>query len=152
MIALVLQILTFITHKMKFSVTDFLSKCEPVADNCEFINFYQRNLYRIMFLSAGGGEIIPLLFKLPQFFTSEIVQEHILQNNTIKCVCIIVNINIRYMRRICAIWYHLSNLKNVKNTHEGTLNPATGQKITLLHGCFPGFLSCTNGTKSCNAS
>ena len=78
-----------------------------------------------MFLSAGGGEIIPLLFKLPQFFTSEIVQEHILQNNTIKCVCIIVNINIRYMRHICAIWYHLSNLKNVKNTHEGTLKPAT---------------------------
>ena len=35
-----------------------------------------------------------------------------------------------------AIWYHLYNLKNVKNTHGGVL---------LL-------VNCTNGTKSRNAS
>ena len=40
----------------------------------------------------------------------------------------------------CAIWYHLYNLKNVKNMH--------GVLLTLLHGCFPRFLNCTNGTKS----
>ena len=29
---------------------------------------------------------------------------------------------------------------------------ATLLKLTLLHGCFPRFLNCTNGTKSRNAS
>ena len=36
----------------------------------------------------------------------------------------------------CAIWNHLYNLRNAKNTP----------------GCFSRFLSCTNGTKSHNAS
>ena len=40
-----------------------------------------------------------------------------------------------------AIWYHLYNLKNVKNTHGGVL---------IL--CFSRFLICKNGTKSRNAS
>ena len=55
---------------------------------------------------------------------------------------------------LCAIWYHLCDLKNVKNTHEGViplescrLKLATSLKITLLHGCFLHFLNCTNGTK-----
>ena len=52
----------------------------------------------------------------------------------------------------CAIWYHLYNVKNLKNTHEGVLQPATLLKLTLLHGCFSRFLNCTNGTKSRNAS
>ena len=62
----------------------------------------------------------------------------------------------------CAIWYHQYNLKNVKNTHGGVLilvklqacrlKHATLLKLTLLHGCFLGFLNCTNGTKSRNAS
>ena len=40
---------------------------------------------------------------------------------------------------LCAIWYHLYNLKNVKNTHRGVLllvNFAALLKVTLLHGCF----------------
>ena len=42
---------------------------------------------------------------------------------------------------LCAIWQHLYNLKNVKNTHGGVLllvkfQPATLLKVTLLHGCF----------------
>ena len=59
----------------------------------------------------------------------------------------------------CATWYHLYNLKNVKNTHGGMLllvklqaKPATLLKVTLLHGCFSRFLNCTNGTKSCKVS
>ena len=56
----------------------------------------------------------------------------------------------------CAIWYHLYNLKNLKNTHGGVLIlvklPATLLKSTLLHGCFSRFLNCTNGTKSRSAS
>ena len=55
----------------------------------------------------------------------------------------------------CAIWYHLYNLKNVKNTHGGVLllaKPATLLKVTLLHGCFLRFLNCTIGTKLRNAS
>ena len=53
----------------------------------------------------------------------------------------------------CAIWYHLYNLKNFKNTHVGVLlQPTTLLKVTLFHGCFSRFLNCTNGTKSGNAS
>ena len=39
---------------------------------------------------------------------------------------------------LCAIWYHLYNLKNVKisNREVLLLVPATLQKVTLLHGCF----------------
>ena len=51
----------------------------------------------------------------------------------------------------CAIWYHLYNLKNVKNTHEGVLT-ATLLKLTLLHACLSHFLNCTNDAKSRNAS
>ena len=49
----------------------------------------------------------------------------------------------------CAIWYHLYNLKNVKNTHGRVLMLVL--KLTLLHGCFSHFLNCAKGTKSCNA-
>ena len=57
----------------------------------------------------------------------------------------------------CAIWYHLYNLKNVKNTHGGVLilwlqaKPVTLLKLTPLYGCFSGFLNCINGTKSRHA-
>ena len=44
----------------------------------------------------------------------------------------------------CAIWYHLYNLKKVKNSHVGVLllvklqalKPETLLKVTLLHECF----------------
>ena len=41
----------------------------------------------------------------------------------------------------CAIWHHLNNFKNMKNTHG----------VTPLHGCFSRFLNCTNDNKSRNA-
>ena len=50
----------------------------------------------------------------------------------------------------CAIWYHLYNLNNVKNTHGGVLILIL--KLTLFHGCFSRFLNRTNRTKSRNAS
>ena len=61
---------------------------------------------------------------------------------------------------LCAIRYHLYNLKNVKNAHGGVLlsakcrlmKPASLLKVTLLHECFSRFLNCTNGNKSWNAS
>ena len=37
---------------------------------------------------------------------------------------------------LCAIWYHMYNLKNVKNTHGGVLL----LKVTLLNGRFSRFL------------
>ena len=41
----------------------------------------------------------------------------------------------------CRIWYHMYNLKNVKNTHGAVLlQPATLLKVTLFHGCFSRFL------------
>ena len=51
---------------------------------------------------------------------------------------------------LCAIWYHLYNLKNVKKqSWRGfTLVPPTLLKVILFHGCFSRFLNCTNGTKS----
>ena len=46
-----------------------------------------------------------------------------------------------YLMR-CAIWYHLSNFKNVNNTHEGVLILVKLQaevcnftKVTLFHLC-----------------
>ena len=46
----------------------------------------------------------------------------------------------------CAIWYHLHNLKNMKNTHGEVLilvklqaKPATLLKLALLYGCFSRF-------------
>ena len=61
----------------------------------------------------------------------------------------------------CVIWYHMYNLKNVKNTHGGVvlsvklqalLQVSTLLRVTLLHWCFSRFLNCTNGTKSRKAS
>ena len=54
-----------------------------------------------------------------------------------------------------AIWYHLHNSKNVKNTHGGKLVLVALQalrKVKLLHRCFSRFLNCSNGTKSRKAS
>ena len=33
------------------------------------------------------------------------------------------------------------------NYYHKALQPASLLKVTLLHGCFSGFLNCTNGTK-----
>ena len=55
----------------------------------------------------------------------------------------------------CAIWYHLHDLKNVKNTHGGVLLLLKLKdllKITLFNWCFARFLNCTNDTKSRKAS
>ena len=57
---------------------------------------------------------------------------------------------------LCAIWYHLYNLKNMKNTHGGLLllvfvlllRPATLLKVMLLNGYYSRFLNCSNGTKN----
>ena len=59
---------------------------------------------------------------------------------------------------VCAIWYHLYNLKNVKNIYGGMFfliklhAPASLLKVTRPHGCFSHFLNCTNTTKSCKLS
>ena len=56
---------------------------------------------------------------------------------------------------LCVIWYHVYNLKIVKNTHKGVLLLVKWQallKVALLHGCFSRFLNCTNDTKSRKAS
>ena len=52
---------------------------------------------------------------------------------------------------LCAISYHLYNIKNVKNTHGGVLlllKPQTFLKLMLLHRCFSRSLNCRNDTKS----
>ena len=59
----------------------------------------------------------------------------------------------------CAIWHHLCNFKNVKNTYGGMLvlvklcgpQSATLLKVSLIHGCFPHFFNCTNVLKSRSA-
>ena len=64
----------------------------------------------------------------------------------------------------CAIWNHLYNFKNVKNTRGGVLLLVKLQAISnKLNACnftksntppwvFSRFLNCTNGTKSCKTS
>ena len=51
---------------------------------------------------------------------------------------------------LCEIWYHLYNLKNLKNTHGGLLLfvKLQAEKVKLLHWCFSRFLNCTSGIKS----
>ena len=79
---------------------------------------------------------------------------------------------------LCAIWYHLYNSKNLRNTDGGVfdlvpfiqfknlrntdggvlllvncmLQPATLLEVTLLHECFSRVLNSTKCTKSCKAS
>ena len=54
----------------------------------------------------------------------------------------------------CAIFYHLYNSTNVKNTRGGVILFVASNfaKSNAVHGCFSRFLNCTNGTKSQNAS
>ena len=56
----------------------------------------------------------------------------------------------------CAIWYHLYNLKNMRNTVlllvKFQAKPAILLKTALFHGDFSRFLNCINGTKSCKTS
>ena len=51
----------------------------------------------------------------------------------------------------CAIWYHLYNLKNVRNTHGGVLILVNFTKINTPPWVFFTFFKCTNGTKLRNA-
>ena len=59
----------------------------------------------------------------------------------------------------CTIWYHLHNLKNIKNTHGGVsllvklqTSACNFTKRNTPPRCFSCFLNCTNGTKSRNVS
>ena len=47
----------------------------------------------------------------------------------------------------CPFWYHLYNLKNVKNTHGGELLLVKALDWGFLH-----FLNCINGAKSLKAT
>ena len=55
---------------------------------------------------------------------------------------------------LCAIWYHIYNLKIVKTTHGRMIHLVKLQasKRKLLHDCFSRFLNCTDGTKLRKAS
>ena len=55
---------------------------------------------------------------------------------------------------LCAIWYHLYNLKIVKTTHGRMIHLVKLQatKRKLLHDCFSRFLNCTDGIKLRKAS
>ena len=59
----------------------------------------------------------------------------------------------------CTIWYHLFNLKKLKNTHGGVLilvqlqaEACNFTKINTPPWVFSRFLNCTKSTKSRNAS
>ena len=55
---------------------------------------------------------------------------------------------------LCAVWYHLYNLKNVKNAHGGVLLLLKLQvtKSNTPPWAFLTFFNCTNGTKLRKAS
>ena len=47
-------------------------------------------------------------------------------------------------KMLCAIWFHLHNLKNVKNTNGRVVLSVKLQiVVAVLHGCFSRFLNCT---------
>ena len=52
----------------------------------------------------------------------------------------------------CAIWYHLYNLKNVKNNHGRVLLLVKLQALLLKVTLIPRFLNCTNSSTLCNVS
>ena len=55
-----------------------------------------------------------------------------------------------------AIWYHLYNLKkreiHPRSCVDFSKVSGVSLQVSLLHGCFSRFLSCTNGTKLRKAS
>ena len=59
---------------------------------------------------------------------------------------------------LCAICYHLHNLKNEKSTYGGVMlliqlqASATFLEVLFFYECFSRFLYCTYGTKSCKTS
>ena len=53
---------------------------------------------------------------------------------------------------LCAICYHLYNLKDMKKHPWKDAPFSRVLKVALLHACFSRFLNCTNGTESCNPS
>ena len=92
-----------------------------------------------------------------QFHVSIFSQINVL--SSFLCLIVFIYLFILYSVMRSAIWCHLYNLKNVKNTDGGVLllvklhaKPAALLKVTLLHGCFSGFLNCANGTKPRKAS
>ena len=67
------------------------------------------------------------------------------------CMTVSYNICILYVMR-CTIWYHLPNLKNVKNTLRRALLLVNFTKSNTPSWVFPRILYCTSGNKSRNAS
>ena len=62
-------------------------------------------------------------------------------NVTLTKILLLMKISVRY-ETVCEIWYHLHNLKNMKNTH-GRVSPPS---------VFLRFVDYINGTKSHKAS
>ena len=58
---------------------------------------------------------------------------------------------LKVYQMLCAVCYHLYNLKNVKNTHEGVLLSVKLQAYFTKNNTPPWvfipFSNCTNGTK-----
>ena len=80
-------------------------------------------------------------------------QYHDQQNRRI-CKCnmhMVVSLKYIFVMR-CAIWYHLYNLKNVKNTHGRVLLLVKLQALLLKVTLIPRFLNCTNSSTLCNVS
>ena len=51
---------------------------------------------------------------------------------------------------LCAFWHDLHNLKNVKNTHGGSVTLSKiAVKVTLFHVCFSRFLNCRENGTNC---
>ena len=98
------------------------------------LNFYFRNCLSL-----------PLIF-VTEFFSLGVyfcIWKNILRKKvTLKELYVILR----------TIWYHLHNLKNVKNIHGGVVLLVKSLKLALLYGCFSHFLDCTNGTKLHKAS
>ena len=94
-------------------------------------------------------------YRFMQIAKSEFANFYIL----IKTRILLILLSRQRIVMLCAIQYHFSNLKNVKNIHGGVLllvkfdaKACDLLNVTLLHGCFSRFLNCKNGTESLKAS
>ena len=90
-------------------------------------------------------------------------------SNNFNSFLVVINLAVsqQYLQRqipfflvtLCAIWYHLYNLKNMKTTNGGGIllikfqaEACSFTKRTLAHGYFSSFLNCTSSTRSCKVS
>ena len=89
--------------------------------------------------------ILTRVVTLPLFVKTEFEHVHNQSNKFLK-----KELNENIYAVLCAFWHDLHNLKNVKNTHGGSVTLSKiAVKVTLFHVCFSRFLNCRENGTNC---